>query len=339
MNIEFSSNGGNTWLPVNSDQVLMSDTEYDWEVPNVNSTRCLIRVLDASDGEELDRSKDFFSILPNFAQIIRPSSADPIYAGGSTGEITWMTQGYQRIYFEFSSDCGATWTKITQPVDASLRSTTWKIPLVTTKCAVIRMINAENDIEIARSGEFKILAGTFVFKTPKEGEILYVNNLARIRWAANNVQLFDLDISYDAGFSWDKLEVGLDARRQSYLNWTVTNNPTTTAIIRATWQGDPNMEYARTEMFEIRLRTSVKEIDIEELSIYPNPASSTIQIAASEMMKNIEIITLDGKNAMHIKDIYSNEAKFDVHKLPAGTYILKLHFDGGFVSEEVQIVR
>lgn len=337
--IQFSSNSGNTWYPVNTSQVLMGAGEYEWTVPNENSTRCLIRVLDAEDNEELDRSRDFFSILPSFAQIIRPSSADPIYAGGSNGEITWVTQGYDKVYFEFSSDCGVTWTKATNSVAAELRTATWKIPAITTKCAYIRMMNDANGIEIARSGQFQILAGTFTFSTPKAGETLFVDNFTRIRWATKNVQEFDLDISYDGGFSWDKLAINLDARQQSYLNWTVTNNPTENAIIRATWQGDANMEYARTGTFRIVLRTSVNEIEIENLNIFPNPASEFINITAGEIIKNIEIIALDGTVLLNVNEINHTEIKLNVHELTSGTYILKIHSRNGYHSEEVKVVR
>ena len=337
--IEFSSNAGNTWYPVNEDQVLMSDAEYIWQVPNENSTRCLIRMIDASDNAELDRSVDYFSILPNFAQIIRPSSADPVYAGGSMGEITWITQGYQSIYFEYSSDGGNSWKKVTQATDAELKSTNWKIPQETTKQAVIRMMNVSTDTEIARSGIFKVLSGTFVFKTPKGGERLYVDNQARIRWAANNVAEFDLDISTDGGFSWDKLEAGLDARQQSYLNWLVPNTPTQNALIRATWQGDPNMEYNRTGSFEIFLRTSVVENEKLKVDIFPNPASDFIRISGN----NIELIEIVDINGIILKSIEQNTPvsgmKIDCSAMPIGTYLLKISAEGQRLTEEIKIIR
>lgn len=339
MKIQFSSNGGNTWYPVNEQQVLMAAGEYAWTVPNENSTRCLIRVLDAADNEELDRSRDFFSILPSFAQIIRPSSADPLYSGGALAEITWFTQGYDKIYFEFSSDCGNSWSKITNTVNAEDRTTSWKIPVVTSKCAYIRMMDNNTGIEIARSGQFRILAGTFTFSTPKQGEILYVDSPTRIRWATKNVKEFDLDISFDGGFSWEKLAVNLDARSQGYLNWNVTNNPTENAIIRATWQGDPDMEYARTGTFRIVLRTSVNEIEIDNLNIFPNPATEFFNISAGEIIKNIEIIAIDGTVLFNSYNINTLDAKIDARQLPSGSYIMKIFTQNGFKSIEVKVAR
>ena len=50
--------------------------------------------------------------MPNFAQIIRPSSGDPIYQGGASDYIRWVTQGYTRVRFEFSEDAGASWKSV-----------------------------------------------------------------------------------------------------------------------------------------------------------------------------------------------------------------------------------
>ncbi len=57
----------------------------------------------------------------------------------------------------------------------------------------------------------------------------------------------------------------------------------------------------------------------QEFSIYPNPVSSVLNIQTEEMVKQMEVYTLEGKL---VKE--SKENKIDVSPLPTGFYIVKI---------------
>ena len=91
--IEFSSNSGDTWMRITEEEISIQQKYFDWSVPNIISNNCLVRIIDFETGGELDRSDSTFSIVQSFAQIIRPSSGDIIYIGGSTVSIRGFNRG------------------------------------------------------------------------------------------------------------------------------------------------------------------------------------------------------------------------------------------------------
>jgi hypothetical protein len=65
--------------------------------------------------------------------------------------------------------------------------------------------------------------------------------------------------------------------------------------------------------------TSVNEILTSQLEIYPNPASSEINIKLKEGIENIEIYSMTGQ-LMFSKDVKSENCKLNISGLSKGTY-------------------
>jgi hypothetical protein len=59
--LDYSTDNGQTWIPVDSNYV-SNTCSYDWLVPDANSEECLIRVIDANDLNIYDTSDDTFTI-------------------------------------------------------------------------------------------------------------------------------------------------------------------------------------------------------------------------------------------------------------------------------------
>ncbi|KPL03955.1 MAG: hypothetical protein AMJ90_02540 [candidate division Zixibacteria bacterium SM23_73_2] len=115
--IEYSTNGGGSWLPVISST--SNDGVHPWSVPDTPSPTCLIRVSDASDGVPWDKSDSVFSI-PDF-----DISAHPDTSKAEAGESTsfWVkadsTYGFAKsINLSLSGlPSGATESFVPNPVD------------------------------------------------------------------------------------------------------------------------------------------------------------------------------------------------------------------------------
>ena len=78
---------------------------------------------------------------------------------------------------------------------------------------------------------------------------------------------------------------------------------------------------------------SVEENAISEISVYPNPTSSVINIAA-EGMQNITIIDMTGRVVM-CKDVNSNFETIDAEGFAKANYMVRIATADGVVVKNV----
>ncbi|MDQ1267061.1 MAG: Dockerin protein, partial [Bacteroidota bacterium] len=345
--LEYSIDQGSTWNRVSQDTLLVETKSYQWTIPDVSSIKCLVRLIDAETGIELDRSDNVFAIVPNFAQITRPSSGDPVYTGGSTDKIIWSSKGYNYVKFEFSYDGGVNnWTSVSTKILAdNATDCNWKIPTVTTKSAVVRMLDAETGQEITRTGMFRVLAGSIAFRNPRESEVLVINRQTRIRWNSSGISQFDIDISLDGGYSWQNIATDVAALK-TYLDWDIPNDidyVSDEAILRALWNGDPEMEYCRTGLFTI---TSIGDVNDNAINagefgfIYPNPCSHNAIIEFYLPIEQKVEILLYNNMGQVVKNLSSkyytpgnNTINININNMSSGAYYLN------FKTETFNIIR
>lgn len=342
VHLEYTTNAGVQWQRATTDSVSLQNESFTWQVPNSTSSMCLMRIMDASIGIELERSDAYFAIIQRFAQLLKPSAADPVYRGGTTDMLRWENKGYENIRFEFSSDGGTTWSPI-QATTQGVTESSWRIPKVTTVAAIVRMIDADTDEELTRSGLFKILTGAVAFRNPRRNEDLLIGRTTAIRWSSVDVDFFDLGISYDGGSTWDNIQTSVVAGNQQ-LSWDVPNNPTQQAVLRAIWGGDPQMEYGRSDQFNIVVANSIVDnyAKSNKLQIYPNPAREQFfieNLPKEKEIQNLEIINLKGEIVLSLEKsmfrIY--EPKIDIRNLAPGMYIVRINYPEGNYTGELII--
>ncbi|NLH17941.1 MAG: hypothetical protein GX455_15295 [Phycisphaerae bacterium] len=78
--IHLSTDGGSSWRQppiVTNLSNAGTNKSFDWVVPNIHSSRCVLRVADASDGWPYDLSDAFFTITPMPDLVIESIALDP----------------------------------------------------------------------------------------------------------------------------------------------------------------------------------------------------------------------------------------------------------------------
>ena len=70
------------------------------------------------------------------------------------------------------------------------------------------------------------------------------------------------------------------------------------------------------------------------LHVYPNPVQSTLTIEAKELIEQVELLSIEGKLVDRIK-VNSFGGEIRRSDLPAGMYLLRMHFDKGQVIQKV----
>ena len=357
--IEFSSNSGATWSKVNTNIVHANDKQYDWNVPNIKSNNCLIRILDAETKTEMSRSDSAFSIVQPFGVINKPYISDTAYLGGKTTTIEWIAGGTDCIKFEFSSDGGTTWSAIAGEFNpAKVSKTNWTIPKVTTKNAMIRMLDCETKNQLAITGRFIILAGSITFTQPINKQVFKPNEKIKVTWKRDLVEEFDLYLTLDAGRNWEKVESNVDATKLK-TDWIAPDIEYNidSAIFKALYRDDHTMEYGKSGAFRIRITKIDSNDNIYDdyqnnfriVNIFPNPikdiASLVITLNAS-MNINIRLIDMTGATVEDIItnqyfDIGQHRIDFCVSELSSGRYFIILSTEPPthIIVKEINIVH
>ena len=345
--IEFSSNNGAIWNRLNiEDTVYANALSYSWTTPNISSNNCLIRILDATTGIELDRSDNVFSINRPWGRIDYPNVSSGVFKGDSKIQIEFAAGGTNCVKFEFSSD-GVNWSSIVGTFNPNnVQRANWTVPKITTRTAYIHMLDCESNLELDRSGPFTILNGEIRFTRPTNNQAWISGRTERVVWTRRDVDEFDLDLSIDGGLTWERIEDNVDAFKLRY-DWLVINECTENAMFRALYQGDPNMEYGRSNRFRI-LCTSIfeDEENIKVGNVYPNPVKDIASIDfnfAEALTLSIKLIDISGST---VREYAVNEVFIGVHRfeldlsgIASGSYYLLISSGDDSVLREVSVGR
>ncbi len=346
--VEFSIDNGNTWTKANETAINVMLGTYDWTTPIINSNEALVRLTDAVTAVEIDRTDNTFTITPAANFITRPSAKDPIYFGGNMDVIKFNVEFTTNVRFAFSANGSNNWVPLTSTVNSVNGQVTWQVPTNTnTKNAVVAMYDAETNQFLAVSEPFKVLAGKVTFTAPTNGETLEGGKVAKVRWTSESVLNFDLEFSANKGTSWTSVERNINALK-GLQNWTVNNVNTNEGILRAIWNNDADLEFARTSQFSIVAggNTGVEEnnLSFNLGNTYPNPFNSTssfeFTLPSAEKVY-VELYNAAGtkvadltngtmlENGQHTLVLYGND-------LPAGVYFI--HLTAGSNNAVQQVV-
>lgn len=336
-NIDYSVDNGATWNRITNTPVVSDVQAYNWVTPKVSSTECLVRLVDAVKGTEVDRSDATFTIKPGAAEITRPSTGDAIYQGGVSDVIKWTLDQNQQVRFEFSDNGNDNWVAVSTTVNSSLGQINWTVPVANTKNAVVRMINAVTNDVIAESTPFRVLAGTLTLTNPNAKSVFQAGEKQAIRWNYNNVNKFDLQFSADGGANWKDVASNVSAMNKKY-DWIVEKVNTSNALIRAIYNGQPELTYNCTEAFKIEGPQSVDPTS-EGYAFsqpVPNPFADDAQFSFTLPTDQAVTITVINNAGMTVKTLV-NAKEYSAgtynmtlsgNDLPNGTYFIILNAGG-----------
>jgi len=342
--LEYSIDNGATWNLINDNPVDLSKQDYVWKTPRVNSTECLVRIVDATTGETVDISDNTFALVPVGAEIIRPALADGPYSGGQSDFIKWITDDATNVVFEFSANGETDWQKVTTEVSSDLEEITWLLPAVNTKTAKVRMIDIETGEILAVSERFVVLAGTLNFTYPSDNSTIDAGANAEIKWTFNNVQKFDLQFSADGGNTWEEVYRDVNALKGSEV-WVVPNVSTDKAVLRALYNNDPEMKYDEVHF-------GINPVGVNDMNsayhfaeLMPNPFTGFTRIEFTIPFNETVTVTVlnsvGKKVATPISSVeYSagtHAYDFDGSNLPAGVYYF--HINAGTFNSVQRVVK
>jgi outer membrane protein assembly factor BamB/Leucine-rich repeat (LRR) protein len=267
--IEYSNDNGTSWNTI-IEQTDAVPGLYPWDIPDVESSSCLVRITDTSDDTITDDSDSIFAISRTpFIQVTAPMESD-LWMEESAQTIEWKSSGVSEANIEYSTDGGGSWNSIMSNVDASTASYDWQIPEDESDTCIIRISDVSNSEIRAESGIFEITTSdNITITSPTVDDKWSVKTEKEIKWEVIGVANVSIEVSYDDGNTWAEMLTGsVDAYTGSY-SWMVPDTPYDRCRIRIADTSRPDKVFFITEPFEI-IRPEVKIAHIPQTEAQEN---------------------------------------------------------------------
>jgi hypothetical protein len=190
--IEFSSDQGASWNTI-ANSTSNSGT-YSWQVPNISSNNCLVRISEANDADPSDASDNTFSITALASlTLLAPNGGEKISTGASY-QIKWNSSGaIDQVKLEFSPDGGTSWETIASstPNDGE---EDWQVGNLVSNVCLIRIAEALDGNPFDQSDSlFQIIDFSVGVQAGNSNgavrEFMLANYPNPVRWSAANHEI------------------------------------------------------------------------------------------------------------------------------------------------------
>ncbi len=229
---------------------------YTWQMPDVASPACLVRVTEAGGGALQDESDAAFTIAPASVTVDSPAAAAEWPRGGPQ-RIEWTAVGLTNVGIEVSTDNGATYQDVVASTDASAGSYDWDVTGVAGSTQAVMRVSDANDpapppdrTPSATSGAFSIQ--TIEVTSPNGGEHWFHQGTdEKITWSRVGLlgdDYVDLHYSTD-GTIWN--EIALAEWNDGTYSWTIPNTFSSTVLVRVRQAGGTGTEDVSDAPFSI----------------------------------------------------------------------------------------
>jgi hypothetical protein len=183
--IEYSIDSGNHWTEITPNTE--NDGVYSWEVGNIPSPTCLVRISDASDGEPYDKSDGNFTIAGQLLGLTFPDGGETLIVN-STYEITWTWACVGFVKIEYSPDL-VSWFSVVDSTESD-GSYFWKVPDVASDSGWVRIGDIDSIPSDTSETNFFIVRPDFTIAAWPETLMLGAGDSAQCQVILNSLYGF-----------------------------------------------------------------------------------------------------------------------------------------------------
>ncbi len=230
LKIQYSTDGGDDWNTVI--YKTENDSSYLWTVPDVHSTKCLIKIADV-DCDPFDTSDTTFTIWGCDSVTVLSPNGGECYRAGDEVEIRWKAFcEIDSMKIQYSIDGGNDWETIVYgtPNDSSYF---WTIPedLHSDNC-LIKVADLDCDPYDISDAPFTVWDhAPITVIAPNGGECLTAGDEIDILWeACCCMDSLKIQYSLDGGNSWETIVYG--TQNDSSYTWTVPDTFSCDVLIK-----------------------------------------------------------------------------------------------------------
>lgn len=227
LNIDFTTNGGTSWVRVASN-LLASDNSYNWLIPNEPTSNAKIR-LTSSSNTATSVTSSLFSIV-NLR--ISSSLENKTIVATTSEPITWSAFGLDFVNIKYRLNNSSTWTTIQSNVAAN-SSFTWSVPDLVSSTAKLRL-EFVSDTTVSSEVSINLVRANFAITSPTQGSYLKSGSIVPITWTSAYISNVRIDYRNSSTASWNLIINNANASTGRY-NWSVPSVLTDSAQLRFTY--------------------------------------------------------------------------------------------------------
>ncbi len=141
--LHYSNNGGSSWIAIAINENITNST-YNWTVPNDPNIQTVVRVTDNIDNCKTDVSDNASEITPSASaiEITAPFGGESWVSCGDS-LITWNSNGVSDFYdIEYSDNGGASWNSIETNYFTTTDQYLWTLPSIASSNMIVRVTDA-----------------------------------------------------------------------------------------------------------------------------------------------------------------------------------------------------
>ena len=203
VNIDYSINGGTTWLNIVSDYV--NSGSYNWSIPEVTEARpqTLIRVQEAGNVNKFDISDNYIELRPRLL-LVSPNDNESLFQSCTESSITWYGGATNNYKIEISINNGVDWSLITNPNSGGyFNSFDWSIPNTPSESCLIKVSERDNPEYYDISDYVFTIEPSITITSPTESQNVGSVDTVNISWESSfTSDTYNIDYSIDYGTSW-----------------------------------------------------------------------------------------------------------------------------------------
>jgi len=198
----------------------------------------------------------FQEIIPRLlydAEVKSPNGGES-FGANKFVEIQWSSDFKYDVdvFVEYSTNGGIDWVRVDSvPLNLRLYSKKWKTPKIYSSSYLVRLVDAETEVEIDRSDDkFAVVPNTLSLQRPNRYDKVYrAGSIDSILWISKGYEKIRLEFSPDGGETWISVSNEILAKYGHY-RWSIPKYTTKNAVIRVI-DIETNEEITRSDEFKI----------------------------------------------------------------------------------------
>ncbi len=234
VDIEYTINNGNTWVPLANN--IVSTGAYEWTIPSdINSPQSKIRIKDSDDGSPIDESDGTFTIKPKPSIRVTSPQGGDVYSTQDEVNITWESSGIEYVGIRYTTTNGigspAFYTLASKVPNTNSYLTSFSVP---SNKYYIEVYDAKSGVRNRSIGTFQVIELAISIIAPSTGVQWSTGETYEIRWSSFQVANVNIKYSVDGGANWNT--IANNEVSDGYYNWTIPPAILTThnAVIKIT---------------------------------------------------------------------------------------------------------
>jgi len=158
VSLYYSLNNGVDYSLI-TDSISSYSGSYNWLIPSIESSECLVKIVSSSNPDILDVSDSVFSIKKYPTLTLTAPNGGETWSVGEKKNITWSSFNVSNVKLLYSINAGQSYSTIVSSTPAATGSYEWTVPDSISSSCVVKIICVE-DISIfdVSNSYFSIIA-------------------------------------------------------------------------------------------------------------------------------------------------------------------------------------